>query len=123
MKLYSLSLALLLTACGSSPPASKPPNTQSCEAIQADARSTLAKVVDENRACTKDEDCVTVGFGASCFDSCTRAVNLAGKGAVDRVSTLVEASECKPFLANTCKLEIPPCAPQPSSKCVSGKCE
>ena len=124
MKVYSLLLASVLAACGSSPPASKPSGNQTCEAIQADARSTLAKFVDENRACKQDADCVVVGFGASCFDSCTRAIAGDRKADYEAAATNVNAGACATYSKQSCPAHtVPPCAPPSAPTCNAGMCE
>lgn len=94
-----------------------------CNASTEAARTRVVNVVEENLTCTADTDCVRVEVRASCFDACSSSVNLTGKGAVDRASTLVEAAECKKFNEAGCKLTIPPCAPPQPVRCVSGKCQ
>jgi hypothetical protein len=80
-------------------------------------------VAQANLACSSDADCVSVPVGATCFDACTRSVNQTGKGAVERASTLVEASECKAFTDAKCPLIAPPCAPPGPPRCNAGRCE
>lgn len=125
MKIVALAISFLsfswVLACGSSEPA--PSKGDTCTTASNAARERVGKVVEENLACSADADCVSVPFGATCFDSCTRAVNQTGKGAVDRAATLVEASECKQFHDAGCKVVVPPCAPPTEAKCVQGKCQ
>lgn len=96
--------------------------THDCGASTDMARARVTKVAAENVTCSADADCVRVEVRASCFDACSAAVNLAGKGAVDRASTLVEAAECKTWNEAGCKLTIPPCAPPQPVHCVEGSC-
>jgi hypothetical protein len=124
MKLLPVLVCFALAAgCagGDAPPDAATP-TGDCNASAAAARERVAKVASENAACSTDADCVVVGVRASCFDACSASVNLTGKGAVDRASTLVEAAECKAFHQAGCQLVIPPCAPPQPAKCVSGTC-
>lgn len=117
-------LALVVSGCSSSPtPGSTGSTGDACTSSANAARERVLSVVEQNRACASDADCVTVNVNATCFDACTRTVNQAGKGAVDRASTLVEASECKAFGDAKCKLEVPPCAPPAPPHCNAGKCE
>jgi hypothetical protein len=94
-----------------------------CNASTEAAKARVTKVVQENLACSADTDCVRVEVRASCFDACSTSVNLVGKGAVDRASTLVEAAECKKWNEAGCKLTVPPCAPPQPVRCVGGKCQ
>ena len=118
---------LLLFGCaGTDGGASLPPGSPdlaSCAGASGAAAKRVLDVAGANVACAADADCATVNVGASCFDACTRSVNQAGKGAVDRAQTLVEAGECKPFHAGGCKLTPPPCAPPAAPACKAGRCE
>ncbi len=118
-------MALLLGAvgwlgCGA------PPHHEGGDPCGTSSRAAAERVLavaEANRACASDADCVTVPVGATCFDACTRNVNQIGKGAVDRASTLVEASDCKNFSDARCTLVPPPCAPPTAPRCNAGKCE
>ncbi len=110
-------------ASGTSAADASPGGPESCEGAAAAASKRVADVAAENVACATDGDCFTVALGASCFDACTRSVNQAGKGAVDRAETLVEAGECKPFRAAGCKLVAPPCGPPSRATCKAGRCQ
>ena len=118
----SLSLSAVLFSCAGSDP-EKPPSGDVCQSSSRAASERVAKVAAENLACASDADCVVVGVGATCFDACTRDVNQTGKGAVDRASTLVEASECKKFNEAGCRLDHPPCAPPREARCENGQCQ
>lgn len=110
--------ASILACAGAQPPPGEP-----CPTSQKAALDRVEKVTADNQACVADTDCFVLELHTTCFDVCYRAVNAAGKGAVDRAETLVEASECKKFHANQCKLEVPPCGPPPAAaKCVEGRC-
>ena len=115
---------LMLGACSdAAAPATAPGSNDQCMAPVKAAQEHLGKVIEENRSCESDTDCVTIGFGASCFDSCARAVNQVGKGAYDRELTLVEASDCKLFHDDGCKTISPPCSPPNPPKCVQKLCQ
>jgi hypothetical protein len=120
---YVVALVLTSAGCGGpdAPPDVGTPSGD-CASPAAAARARVTKVAADNVSCTADTDCVTVEVHASCFDACTAQVNLTGKGAVDRASTLVEAAECKVWNEMRCKLEIPPCAPPQPARCVDGAC-
>jgi hypothetical protein len=96
--------------------------THDCSASTEIAKARVTKIVQDNIKCSADTDCVRVGVHASCFDACSAAVNLTGKGAVDRASTLVEAAECKTWNEAGCQLTVPPCAPPQPVACVEGTC-
>lgn len=126
MRLTLLVAVLLASSCAADPqpdPAAVSTPEGDCDASTDAARTRVTKVVEENLACSADADCVRVEVRASCFDACSASVNLTGKGAVDRASTLVEAAECKKFNEEGCKLTIPPCAPPQPAHCVGGKCQ
>jgi len=118
----ALSIAAALAACSATPDRGTA-KEDVCSASQKAATDRVLGVVAANETCASDADCSTVNVNAACFDVCTRSVNQVGKGAVDRVITLVEAGECKGFTAAKCSLIPPPCAPPRPSRCVSGKCE
>lgn len=124
MKAYlTITLAIVALGCsGSDANPSLETPTNDCNASAAAARERVVKVASENVTCRADADCVAVGVRASCFDACTAVVNEAGRGAVDRASTLVEAAECKAFHHAGCRLVVPPCAPPQPAACVSGTC-
>ncbi len=87
------------------------------------AESRVMKVVTDNQSCAEDADCSMLGVHATCFDRCFWAVNAAGKGAVDRIETMVEAAECKAFHESGCKVEVSSCGPPPATaRCEAGKC-
>lgn len=121
----SIVAVLFLAACGSSAPATKgTADRQTCEAMQADGRETLTNFVEGNRACTKDEDCVTVGLGASCFDSCTRAIAADRKADYDAAVASVNGGACAKYSENKCPAHIvPPCVPPSPPRCNAGMCE
>lgn len=116
-----LSLVALFAACGAGEPAA--PSAAVCERTSGAARARVEKAVTENQTCQSDADCVVTPVNATCFDACTTAVNVTGRGAVDRASTLVEASECKAWKDTGCTLVRPPCAPPAAPVCRQGVCE
>jgi hypothetical protein len=115
----------LLAACGSNArPAEHTSEKQSCESSQTEASASLAQFVAENRACTQDTDCITVAFGASCFDSCTRSIAADRKDAYESMVTTVNGSSCAAYKQSQCPaFVIPPCAAPPSPRCNAGLCE
>jgi hypothetical protein len=98
------------------------PGDDVCEVSANEARARVRTVIDANATCSTDAECVTVPNAASCFDACFTATNTVGKGAVDRATTVVEASECKIFNESGCKLITPPCVPPSQPRCEGGKC-
>jgi hypothetical protein len=114
--------AVLAVGCSSGASPADPPGAESCQASAGAARTRIAAVVASNQACASDAECSVVPVRASCFDACLRAVNETGRGAVDRASTLVEASECKAFHHAGCKLDAPACAPPAEPRCEAGRC-
>jgi hypothetical protein len=116
--------AFALTACSSAPP---PPPVVGAQPNQCIARMTAARdevlpVVEANLTCVTDADCVTVGFGTRCFDSCTRNVNTKGAEAVRQAEAHVNETICKTFKEDGCTFDVPPCAPPRPPKCTAGKC-
>jgi hypothetical protein len=113
----------LTAACAGSQPPAGSSGGDVCASSQEAAVNRVEKVVSDNQTCAADADCAAIEVHTTCFDTCYRVVNTAGKGAVDRAETLVEAAECKEFHEHDCKLVIPPCAPPPGAvKCTNGKC-
>lgn len=111
--------AFTVAACAGA----RAPEGDVCASSQRAALERVEKVASNNQTCTEDADCAFLEMHTTCFDVCYRAVNQAGKGAVDRAETLVEASECKTFHAHACKLDVPPCMPPTGpARCVDGRC-
>jgi len=79
-------------------------------------------VIAAHQACLHDADCQSIAFQSSCFDSCTRAVNVSGVAAVEAAVTRVNAGICANYQSDGCKLVIPPCVPPLTSQCVDGSC-
>ena len=79
---------LAVLACASSPPPGE--GSDVCGTSQTAARSRVERVVDDNQSCSTDADCAAIEVHTTCFDTCYRVVNSTGKGAGDRVETLVE---------------------------------
>jgi hypothetical protein len=108
--LLGLGGALLVTACSSTP------------SMQKQASAEVGKALDAARACAKDDDCTATGFGASCFDSCTRAVAKDHVAEVEAASKKASAGACRGFAGQGCKMTVPPCAPPQTSRCTAGLC-
>lgn len=113
---------IVLTWSCQSAPAEGPPGS-ACAPAAESARTRVHAIADENRACTVDADCVRVPALASCFSACTEAVNLVGKGAVERANILVEAHECRIFRDADCALAEVACPPVAPATCRAGRCE
>lgn len=132
MKLSLLPAAAVIlaaaAACASAPPpaaagaSTAVPSTPSCADLRAYALHRLDDVLAAHRACTTDADCVSVGFGASCFDACSRSVAKSGQPALDAASADIDADECRDFKAQGCRSEVPPCAPPAPVACRQGIC-
>jgi len=115
------SLALVLACASSSSPATSP-GTSTCDDLVASAQKDLQSALDANATCTTDADCESVGFGASCFDSCSRGIAKSGDAAYKASVDKVDGAQCKQFKDQGCKqAPIPPCTP-PIVKCNAGKC-
>lgn len=121
--------ALAVAACDPAAPAGAPSNgpaagAGSCSENRSAASEALQKVIEQNSACTKDSDCVTIGFGASCFDACTRTIAASGKAAFEAAAEAVDAKECKAYADAGCPRPVPPpCAPPMPPACKAGKCQ
>lgn len=113
-------------ACASTPSA---PQTSSaggdaCSAHVEAARKKVQAAIDANMTCASDADCTDVGFGASCFDSCSRPMASAGMAAFDAARKDADASDCKAYEDDGCPPMIsPPCAPPGPHVCKQGRCE
>jgi hypothetical protein len=122
--------AAALTACSAAPPpephTSEPGgvagHATSCDARAEQGKSEVLPVVEQNRACTSDADCVTINVGTNCFDVCSRAVNKQGAAAVEKAEAQVNATTCATYKADGCKLIPPPCMAPAPAKCNAGKC-
>jgi hypothetical protein len=113
---------LALAACTGGPAASPSSARRVCDASAAEARRRVTSVIPAHKACRADTDCQAVMVIASCFNECAAAVNLAGAGAVDRASTLVEAHECKVFAEAGCAPPAKQCEPPKKPVCESQQC-
>ena len=116
-----------LTACGApggSGSAAPPRPSESCVAIQNEARAELMSAIEANNECTQASDCITVAFAASCFDSCSRAIATEGKAAFEAAIGSVNGGRCKAYTDASCpRPEIPPCAPPAEPQCIDGRCQ
>jgi hypothetical protein len=122
-----------LFACAANPPPPEAPPVTSpaqgtagseCVALAAKAGARVRSVLEANLACSTDADCTTVGYGAACFDACTRPMARAGEAAFHALVADVEAHECRDYSAIGCKPPLPPpCAPPPPATCKQGVCQ
>jgi len=122
---FSISLAL---GCSPSPsPADAAIDAAieagSCDALASSARSEVSQAISDHLACATDTDCVLVALAASCFDFCTRTVNSAGVTDVDAAKARVDSAQCKQFVDQGCRFDIPPCVPPDVPHCVAGQCQ
>jgi len=113
-------VAVVVAACG---PEAKVGTAEVCTSAPSQAIANLNAVAEANEACSTDADCTTIALGGSCFDACTRTVNQAGKGALDRATVPIEAGPCKEFSAAHCEKVVPPCAPPSPPVCKEGRCQ
>lgn len=112
-------------ACTATPAANTPGGTEDprCGESTNAARARLESVIDANMTCKTDADCTTVGFGASCFDSCSRTIGTSGVDAYKAEIGAVNAKECKAYDDAGClPMVAPPCAPPEAPACKEGKC-
>jgi hypothetical protein len=97
--------------------------TPACSDDIEAARSSIAAVIDANQSCTQDADCIIVGLGAGCFDSCQRFLGSSGKAAYEQAVAAADAGKCQEYKAAGCPRVIPPpCAPLPPASCRAGHC-
>src|SRR5689334_12402219 len=115
--LSALPLLVILVSCSNPTDIVASSDQSDCDAFTEQAVGQVVAVIDANRACVADADCVTIGVSSTCFDICSQAVNTAGVAKVDMAVTEVEAGACKGFKDDGCKLIIPPCAPPESPVC------
>lgn len=116
------SVLSVLTACAANPPPRGAGADASCASLAAAARDEVGAAISAHAACATDADCVETSLGASCFDSCSRAVASGGAAEVDAARARADASSCRSFRERGCKLVTPPCAPPAAPRCVSGAC-
>lgn len=94
----------------------------SCTELADSARQEVDAVLQAHRACTQASDCKSVGFSASCFDSCGRALRTDGEAAFKSAQEKVDKAQCAQFTKQGCTRVIPPCAPPSALACVGGVC-
>ncbi|AKU97495.1 hypothetical protein AKJ09_04159 [Labilithrix luteola] len=118
-------------ACGGSTngqEATNPPSSDeasagtSCESLSESASTEVSSAIAAHQACTVDDDCTQVELVASCFDHCSRIVAKDGVAEVSAAKDRVNAAQCKRFLAQGCKFDVPPCSPPMPAKCKAGVC-
>jgi hypothetical protein len=113
--------ALAVAACRpAAPPVAAAGST--CEDRTRRAAHEVLAVVDANRVCIADSDCVAVGVASTCFDVCLRAVSTRGVEAVRDAEANVDSTVCATFKQDGCVSTPPPCLALPSPKCVKGQC-
>ncbi len=118
-------LSALPAACSASPSGARltsSPAPASCDALQASAAREVETVIGANVSCTTDADCVSVGVGASCFDHCSRAMNIAGTHELTAATQRVDAAQCREFNERGCTFAAPPCMALPTPRCHEGTC-
>jgi hypothetical protein len=97
----------------------------SCADRTSRARDEVLAVtaLDENIACARDADCITVGIGNQCFDACWRSLNTRGVQAESRAAIRIGRTLCATFEADGCQYQEPSCPDEaPESRCNEGKC-
>lgn len=97
-------------------------SSTSCSGLANAARQEVDAVIESHRSCTQASDCVSVGLSASCFDSCSRSARADSEAARKAAKDKVDKAQCAQFVAQGCKLIIPPCAPPREVACVNGAC-
>jgi hypothetical protein len=121
----TLFVSLVLVACSTGPSSAEltsAPGHPSCDTLAASAAREVGSAIAAHAACSSDADCVTVGFGASCFDACSRMMNIVGTSELSAASERVESAQCKEFAERGCKLIPPPCMAPPAPSCKAGSC-
>jgi hypothetical protein len=117
-----LASVLTLAGCGTS--AESPSGSDECTRRASRAAGQVMDVVEANRTCKVDSDCVLVPVAGRCFDACEEPMSTAGVPAMKAAIDSVERTECAAFLAHGCKLIIPPCIPEPPSRvCRDEQCQ
>jgi|GEM_PF-2734123 len=94
-----------------------------CDALANSARDEVHQAISDHLACAADEDCTTIELSATCFDSCSRAVNGDGLADVQAAKAHVDDAQCKQFIEQNCRFDIPPCLPPMTPRCISGQCQ
>jgi hypothetical protein len=116
-----LVIPLLVVGCGSSNEP-KNPSVNDCSQLAKPASDKVLSVIEANRACSVDADCMTIALNSACFDQCSASIASSGRDAVDQALAGVGPNECKDFTAAGCKVIAPPCEPPMPPKCTAGKC-
>jgi hypothetical protein len=93
-----------------------------CTSLAKQAAHRVQSVISSYGMCSRDEDCVTVPQGASCFDHCTTSMARAGEAALRAIVADVDAGECREFTSEGCTVEVPPCGPPWRAACRNGVC-
>ncbi|MFO0759062.1 MAG: hypothetical protein U0359_21400 [Byssovorax sp.] len=114
--IVSAILGLVLAACASAQPVEG--GGGDCATKRTAIIDRVNKVLEQQLACSTAADCVSIGYGNSCFDACSRSVSKAGVDAVNAALKSPENNECA-----GCPVVAPPCAPPSAPACVAGKCQ
>jgi hypothetical protein len=121
----SLAAAGAVACATSSVPASSSASegAPTCASTAREGSNRVHAAIAAHVACAADADCVVIPQGARCFDQCTTVVAKGGVSAIEAVVADVDARECADFAARGCRVEVPPCAPPPTTvSCRSGVC-
>lgn len=96
-----------------------------CEALWSTAHGELSKIVDEQGACARDEDCELVSSPYGCLSTCDSAIARSGRGTYEATHRRLRATECKEWHERGCMettpKPMPSCAPQ-VARCQNNRC-
>jgi hypothetical protein len=92
-----------------------------CEALWSTANDELSKVVDRQRACTRDEDCELVTSPYGCLWSCDTAIARPARGMYEATRRRLQAMECKEWHERGCRETTP--KPMPSCAPLVARCQ
>lgn len=109
---------LLVLAC-------KRASVAECEALWSTANSELSNIVDEQRACARDEDCELVSSPNGCLWSCYSAIARSGRGTYEATRRRLNATECKEWHERGCLKVTPKAVPScasPVPRCQNNRC-
>lgn len=99
------------------------PTSNACQQIENDAGTKIREVIAAHVDCQIDADCEVVAIAASCVDQCSGVMAKTGEKDYQAVIDDLNASLCKDYASQSCKLVPPPCDPPAGARCVNKKCQ
>ena len=93
-----------------------------CEERADYAASYIEDIVEVNRRCSWDDDCINVTILTQCGNLCTQAVNVDGVANIEAAVEHVNEAWCDESAEMGCGFDTPSCDPLDRARCEQGLC-